>query len=207
MSDTVCYEGHGNLYLNITNRCTAECEFCIKRYADGVYGYNLLLNREPEVDEVIAVLEESDFSHYDEIVFAGLGEPLTRLDDVIRITRWLKEDGEQVRIDTIGHVKLYHGDRYVAAELWDAGVDAVSLSLNAHNRETYNQICHPQKPDAYRSMLEFAGDLVQVGIRTQLTVVSLPIIDIERCKEVAEDIGAGFRIRGYGRRREHSLKP
>ncbi|MHC1571901.1 MAG: TatD family nuclease-associated radical SAM protein [Methanosarcinales archaeon] len=200
MSETLCYEAHGNLYLNITNRCTAECEFCIKRYADGVYGYNLLLDREPSVDEIIEVLKESDLSQYGEIVFAGLGEPLTRLDDVIRITEWLKEDGEEVRIDTIGHVKLYHGDRHVARELREAGVDAVSLSLNAHNREIYNQICHPEKPDAYASMLEFARDLVKVGIRTQLTVVSLPIIDIERCREIAREIGAKFRIRGYGRR-------
>ncbi|RLG24805.1 metallo cofactor biosynthesis protein [Methanosarcinales archaeon] len=221
MSDTVCYEEHGNLYLNITNRCTAECEFCIKRYADGVYGYNLRLDREPLVEEVIALLEESDLSHpldqksgrtrsnlkrYDEIVFAGLGEPLTRLDDVIRITRWLKAHGERVRIDTIGHVKLYHSDRCVAAELRDAGVDAVSLSLNAHNAETYNQLCHPSKPDAYTSMLEFAGDLRDVGIRTRFTVVNLPIVDIERCRELARDLGCEFKIRGYGKRRDYSLK-
>lgn len=198
MSDTLTYEGHGNLYLNITNRCTARCEFCIKHYADGVYGYNLRLSREPSVSELLTTLQQRNLNQYREIVFAGFGEPLTRLDDVLHITRWLKQYKARVRIDTIGHVKLYHPGRNIATELKEAGVDTVSLSLNAQDEETYNQLCHPAKPGAYKSMLSFAGELRQTGIRTRLTVVALPTVDIARCQKIAEELKAEFKVRGYG---------
>jgi len=43
--DTICYEAFGNLYLNITNRCSANCVFCIRKSCDGVYGYDLRLSK------------------------------------------------------------------------------------------------------------------------------------------------------------------
>jgi len=54
--DTICYEECGNLYLNITNRCSASCVFCIRFISDGVYGYNLRLSREPAEEEIFAAL-------------------------------------------------------------------------------------------------------------------------------------------------------
>jgi TatD family-associated radical SAM protein len=201
MSDTLTYEGYNNLYLNITNRCTARCEFCIKHYADGVYGYNLRLTQEPTLNQIITALQQHELSQYREIVFAGFGEPLTRLDDVLFITRWLKRHNAQVRVDTIGHVKLYHPHRNIAAELKKAGLDTISISLNAHNEETYNQLCRPANPQAYHSMLSFARDAKKAGIRTRLTIVNLPVVDIEECMKIAEEIGADFKIRGYGGRR------
>ncbi|MCX9015367.1 MAG: metallo cofactor biosynthesis protein, partial [Candidatus Methanoperedens sp.] len=101
-NDTIIYEAHGNLYLNITNRCTADCIFCIKRYSDGVYGYNLRLSREPGLSGIIKALSKSDLSKYREVVFTGLGEPLVRLDDVIEVTKWLTTRGMPVRLDTSG---------------------------------------------------------------------------------------------------------
>src|SRR5512139_3059620 len=125
--DTILYEAHGNLYLNITNKCTAECVFCIKRYSDGVYGYNLRLSREPALSEIIQELSNVELSKYKEVVFTGLGEPLVRLDDVLEITKWLAARGMPVRLDTIGHAKLLYPERKVAQELADAGMKIVSV--------------------------------------------------------------------------------
>ena len=71
--DTIYYEAHKNLYLNLTNRCSADCIFCIRNFADGVYGYNLRLSKEPAAEEVIEALKGLDLSKYREIVFTGLG--------------------------------------------------------------------------------------------------------------------------------------
>ena len=30
--NVIAYEANGNVYLNIANKCTAECVFCTKRY-------------------------------------------------------------------------------------------------------------------------------------------------------------------------------
>ncbi len=196
--DTIVYEAHGNLYLNITNRCTAECIFCLKRYSDGVYGYNLRLSKEPKLSEIIKELSELELSKYKEVVFTGFGEPLVRLDDVIEITKWLAARGIAVRLDTIGHAKLLYPDRNVALELADAGMKVVSISLNAQDADTYNQLCDPKYIKAYGKMLEFARDVSKAGMELRFTVVNLPVVDIEKCKKIAKDYCADLKVRGYG---------
>ena len=196
---TITYPAHGNLYLNITNRCTCNCIFCIKNYGEGVYGYNLILTREPEVGEVIEALGNYDLSEFNEVVFTGLGEPLTRLDDVLEITQWLKARGVMVRIDTIGHAKLQYPGRNVAHELVKAGVDEISVSLNTHDEATYEQLVQPRMyKNTYDSMKDFARDVVNEGIKLRFTVLDLPGVDIEQCRQISEEIGAEFKIRGYG---------
>lgn len=196
--DTIIYEAHGNLYLNITNRCMAECIFCIKRYSDGVYGYNLRLSREPQLEEIIRELSETDLSRYKEVVFTGFGEPLIRLREVLEVTRWLTARGIPVRIDTAGHAKLIYPERKVARELAESGMKVVSISLNAQNRETYDQLCRPKFKNAYEKMLEFARDVSETGMELRFTVVKLPVVDIEKCAEIAKQYCADFKVRGYG---------
>lgn len=196
--DTIIYEAHGNLYLNITNRCTADCVFCIKRYSDGVYGYNLRLSREPTLPEIIEQLSRCELSNYKEVVFTGFGEPLVRLDDVLEITKWLTARGSQVRLDTIGHAKLLYPDRNVAQELAESGMKIVSISLNAQYANTYNRLCDPKYIKAYEKMLEFAKDIMNSGMQLRFTVVNLPVVDIEKCRDIANEYCADFKVRGYG---------
>jgi len=196
--DTIIYEAHGNLYLNITNRCTADCVFCIKRYSDGVYGYNLRLSKEPTLPEIIKELSDQELSKYKEVVFTGLGEPLVRLDNVLEITKWLTTRGIPVRLDTIGHAKLLYPDRNVAEELAESGMKVVSISLNAQDAETYNQLCDPKYIRAYENMLEFAKDVSKSGMELRFTVVNLPVVDVEKCREIAKEYCAEFKVRSYG---------
>lgn len=192
---TICYEAHGNLYLNITNRCNACCTFCLRELSDGVYGYNLKLSREPTLEEIIAELEKFDLKKYHEFVFTGFGEATIRLDEMLEVTRWLKEQGMQVRLDTNGLVQLMYPDRDVVAEMREAGIDAVSVSLNAESEELYNSLCRPIYKNAYSSVIEFTKAAKEAGIRTRMTVVDLPEIDVEKCERIARDIGADFYAR------------
>ncbi|MDP2845800.1 MAG: TatD family nuclease-associated radical SAM protein [Candidatus Methanoperedens sp.] len=196
--ETIIYEAHGNLYLNITNRCTADCVFCIKRYSDGVYGYNLRLSKEPTLSQIIKELSGFELSQYKEVVFTGFGEPLVRLDDVLEVTKWLTTRGMPVRLDTIGHAKLLYPDRNVASELAESGIKVVSISLNAQDADTYNQLCDPKYIKAYEKMLEFARDVSKAGVELRFTVVNLPVVDIEKCKKIAKEYCAGLKVRGYG---------
>ena len=196
--DTIVYEAHGNLYLNITNRCTSDCVFCIKRYSDGVYGFNLRLSKEPAVSTIIDELSGIELSKYREAVFTGLGEPLVRLDEVLEITQWLTSQGMRTRLDTIGHAKLIYPGRNVAKELADAGMKIISISLNAHDEETYNQLCAPKHRNSYQKMLEFARDVSKAGMELRFTVVNLPKVDIDKCASIAKEYCADFKVRGYG---------
>ncbi len=194
--DTIAYEAHGNLYLNITNRCSAGCTFCIRNFSDGVYGYNLRLSREPSEAEIIGDLESRHLPNHKEVVFTGFGEPTCRLDTVLRITAWLRGRGVAVRLDTNGHAVLMHPGREVVAELKAAGLGAVSVSLNAESEEKYNRLCRPAFEGAYAAMLDFTKKAVAAGLRTRMTVVGqAPDIDIPRCERIAAGLGAAFKVR------------
>ena len=193
--DTIYYEAHGNLYLNITNQCSASCVFCIRDFSDGVYGYNLRLSHEPTVDEIISELETLDLSKYKEVVFTGFGEPTIRLDEMLEVTRWLTERNVTVRLDTNGHAGLIHPDRNVVSELKEAGLSAVSVSLNAESEELYNELCRPMYDNSYQAMLDFTKEARDTGMQTRMTVVGVPEVDIEKCKHIAHEIGADFHVR------------
>lgn len=120
-----------------------------------------------------------------------------RLDDVIEITRWLAARGMPVRLDTIGHARILYHERKVAQELADAGMKIVSVSLNAHDEETYNRLCAPKSRNAYSRMLEFARDVSKAGMELRFTVVNLPGVDIDRCREIAKEYSGDFKVRGY----------
>ncbi|WP_319507896.1 TatD family nuclease-associated radical SAM protein [uncultured Methanolobus sp.] len=195
LKDTICYEAYGNLYLNITNQCSASCIFCIRDICDGVYGYNLRLSREPSEEEIIKELESHDLTKYHEIVFTGFGEPTCRFDTVLHITSWLHKKGSHVRLDTNGHAALMNPGRDVVTELKEAGLDAVSVSLNAESEEKYNQLCKPAFEGSYQALLDFTKKAVDAGIKTRMTVVSQQDIDTNECEIIATELGASFRIR------------
>lgn len=75
-----------NLYLNITNKCSNHCYFCIRNFSKGLGDFNLKLRREPTIKEVIKELERViNLRHWREAVFCGFGEPLERLDCVLEV--------------------------------------------------------------------------------------------------------------------------
>lgn len=193
--DTICYEAYKNLYINLTNRCSADCTFCIRNFADGVHGYNLKLSKEPSAQEVIEALEKTDLFKYNEIVFTGLGEPTLRFEVVLSVTRWLKSRNIRVRLDTNGQAALINPGNDVIQELKNAGIDSISVSLNAESEEKYNKLCRPIHKNAYKAVLDFIKDARKAGIKTRVTVVNVPEIDLEECKKLAEELDAEFHER------------
>ncbi|MBN1527047.1 MAG: YchF/TatD family DNA exonuclease [Candidatus Omnitrophica bacterium] len=192
---TAVYPIRDSLYLNITNRCTNDCSFCIRTQSSFVKGHNLKLEGEPAADEIVAAV--GDPKRYKEIVFCGYGEPTIRFDDVKAICRKLKEKGAAIRLVTNGHGDMIN-KRPIAAEL-SGLVDRVSVSLNAESAEKYNGLCKPHfGPEAYGKILAFIKDCVARGIETEVTCLDLPGVDIKRCEEIAAGLGARFRLRSYG---------
>lgn len=194
--DTISYQSFGNLYLNITNQCSASCVFCIRHFSDGVYGYNLRLSKEPSEEEITRELESLNLTQYKEVVFTGFGEPTCRFDMLLRLTTWLHKKGMHVRLDTNGHASLMYPGRDVVEELKTAGLDAVSVSLNAESEEKYNRFCKPVFEGSYGALLDFTKKAVKAGIRTRMTVVWQPDINISECEKIASGLGASFKVRG-----------
>jgi TatD DNase family protein len=187
----IAYRIRDSLYLNITNRCTNKCSFCMKFRSDFVKGHRLRLTSEPTEEEIKDSI--GDPKRFREIVFCGYGEPLQRLDTVKHISRWVKEKGGRIRVNTNGHANLIH-KRDVLPEL--AGiVDSLSISLDAHNEETYNKICKPAFSSAFPALLEFTRAAKEIIADVQVTVVDMEGVDLGKCRELAEELGVPLRIR------------
>ena len=195
---TITYTYKKGLYLNITNRCTNACEFCIRENDVGVYGSSsLILEREPSVSEIIADIETRDLSAFDEIIFCGYGEPTCRLDDMLEVCRYLRKTCElPIRLNTNGHASMIaEAD---TAPMFEGMFDSVSISLNAANAPTYTQVCRPEFGiSAYGGMLDFASRLTKYVPHITLSVVggTVPDEEIAVCEKIAADMGVHFRLR------------
>jgi TatD DNase family protein len=195
---SIVYVLRNALYLNVTNRCTNECVFCVRQHACGLGGHDLRLAREPSVAEIIAAIGD-DPAAYDEVVFCGFGEPAFRLDAVLWVGRWLKSKGvRRVRLNTNGHGNAIHG-RSIVGELATV-VDAASVSLNASTLADYERLCRPSDPSRFnfdevcRFILEAKGAFGEVGA----TAVSYPGVDVAACRDLSEHrLGVRFRCRAY----------
>ena len=196
---SIVYWLGNSLYLNITNKCSNCCYFCFRKYKKGIRDFNLKLEKEPTSEEMISELRKViNRKGWEEVVFCGFGEPLERLDLVLEVTRWVKKNSwKTVRIDTNGQGYLLNKGRDVIWELKEAGVDKVSVSLNAHDRTTYNEICKPSFEDAFENVLEFIKKAKGIGLETEATAVTIPEIDLTKVKELAESLGAKFSVREY----------
>ena len=197
-SPAIVYWLGDNLYLNITNRCSNNCYFCFRNFAKGVGEFNLKLREEPSIEEVTKELQRFiNLKPWREVVFCGFGEPLERLDCLLEVTRWIKKHhGTPVRVDTNGHGYFLNPRRDVIRELKGAGVDKVSVSLNAQDEETYNRVCRPKFEKAYENVLRFVQEASK-EMDTEVTAVDLPEINLLKVEKIAGKMGAKFRRREY----------
>jgi TatD DNase family protein len=181
--------------LNITNRWTNSCIFCAKFKDFVVKGHDLLLDHEPSVTEIKQ--EIGNPTLYDEIVFCGYGEPLLRLDLIKEVSRWLKDQGCSVRINSDGQANLVHG-RNILPEL-AALIDAISISLNAADMDNYQKLCHSPfgAQQSYQAVKDFIQQAGQYIPDVTATAVTYPGIDIAACEHVAMELGVKFKAREY----------
>ena len=190
---TLSYTIGNSLYLNITDRCTLACRFCPKHNGSKrVHDHDLTLEQRPSAEEIIASLE--DPARYDQVVFCGFGEPTLRLKVLLAVASDIKQRGGRVRVNTDGLANRVH-KRNVLPEM--AGcVDALSISLNAQNAELYDRHCQPALPDSFAAMLDFVA-LAPRYIRdvTASAIDGLEGVDIDACRQLAEERGVKFRRR------------
>ncbi len=187
----IAYRIRDSLYLNITNRCTSRCTFCIKFHSDFVKGHKLRLEHEPTEEELKNAI--GDPTEYKEVVFCGYGEPLLRLNAVKSVASWVKGKGGKVRINTNGHGNLIH-KRNILPELQGL-VDSISISLDAQDEETYNRICRPAFKNAFNEVVNFIKEAKKYIPDVTATVVTAEGVDVDKCKEITDSLGVKLRVR------------
>ncbi|MGC2423274.1 MAG: TatD family hydrolase [Nitrospirota bacterium] len=192
----IAYPIRDSLYLNITNRCTNACVFCVRNTTDFVKGHNLRIKNEPSVEEILSAMEGLGFERYREVVFCGYGEPFLRLDAIKRVAKAVKAKGVRVRINTNGHALLIHGDKFLP-EIKGL-VDAISVSLNFPSEAQYEEYCKPEMDGAYESLKEFVVRAKAYVPDITVTALAMPGVDIDECRRIAADeLGVKLRVREY----------
>ncbi|MDO8747384.1 MAG: YchF/TatD family DNA exonuclease, partial [Thermodesulfovibrionales bacterium] len=186
----IAYKIRDSLYLNITNRCTNKCSFCVRFHSDYVKGHNLRLSAEPTEEELKTAI--GDPVQYKEIVFCGYGEPFLRFEIVKDIARWIKERGGRVRINTNGHGNIINR-RNILPEL-KGFVDVISVSLDASDEKVYDRICKPDFKNAFHEVILFIKEARQYIPDVQATVVEMEGVDVEKSRKITDELGVKLRV-------------
>ncbi len=199
---TITYQVKNAVYVNLTNRCPCNCTFCLRHNGPGVFGSGpLWLEREPTLEETIDSLGQWDYERFREVVFCGYGEPTERLDVLLAAAAHLKERDPalRVRVNTNGLSDLINGKP--TAPLFVGKVDCLSISLNTDDPAEYLAVCRPKFGEAaYPAMLKFTQEAAALLPSVVMTVVGEPVTSLEkqeRCRAIAEGLGARLRVRPY----------
>lgn len=199
MSNILVYELDKKIYINLTNRCTNECIFCLRQDKDDVCGQELWLDSEDFTSEdVIEQLKKFNLSS--EVIFCGYGEPMLKFEVLRQVANYIKETYPEIkiRVNTNGHANFIY-KKNVVPELVGL-VDEFSVSLNASNSEEYDELSQPKFENAYEEVKKFIKCSADAGIETVASIVDGykgRRLDVEKCREIAESLGAKLRVREW----------
>jgi TatD DNase family protein len=186
---------HNSLYINVTNRCNADCTFCRRKEDPFLRGYNLGMKKSEEPSAQVYIDEIGDPKKYDEIVFCGYGEPTIRWDVVKEVAKYVKDNGGKTRINTNGHGNLIN-KKDITPEMRGL-IDTISISLNSYNSKQYAELMQVSESH-FEEMKTFASLAKKYVNKVVMSVVSLDEVEIEESRKVVEDeIGVEFRVREY----------
>lgn len=197
--DTYLYTLDGNLYVNLTNKCSNGCDFCVRNERASYYGnYLWLRHGDPTVEKVIAAASGfGDLSKFKEVVFCGFGEPTYKVAEMVKLCDFFHEKGLKTRLNTNGQGNLIN-KRDIVPEL-KGKIDFVNVSLNASCYEKYQPVCRSQFGESgYTGLIEFAKLCRQNGIPCRFSIVDcIGEAEVEACKRLAESVRIPLYVRKY----------
>lgn len=188
------YQIEQSLYINITNRCNADCIFCRRKDDPVIRGYNLKMSKSQEPPAETYINEIGDPKRFEEIVFCGYGEPTIRWDIVKDISKYVKDNGGTTRLNTDGHGNFIN-KKDITPEL-EGLIDTVSISLNSVDPIQYAELMRVD-PKLHAEMIDFAKKANNFS-HVVMSIVGLNEVDAEAAKKfVTEEMGMDFRERAY----------
>ena len=197
--DTYLYTLDGNLYVNLTNKCSNGCDFCVRNERSSYYGnYLWLRNGDPTVEKVIAAANGfGDLSRFKEVVFCGFGEPTYKVAEMVALCDFFHEKGLKTRLNTNGQGNLIN-KRDIVPDL-KGKVDFVNISLNASCVEKYQPICRSQFGEAgFAGLIDFAKLCRKEGVDCRFSIVDcIGEEEVEACKRLAESVRIPLYVRKY----------
>ncbi len=205
MANVLVYELDGKIYINLTNKCTNDCIFCLRKDKDDVKGQTLWLDDENSgvndvVEQYEKILLQKPDNDNSEVIFCGYGEPLLKLDVLKGVAKYIKEKYPQtkIRINTNGHANYVY-KRDIVPELKGL-IDTISVSLNGESSKEYDELSQPVFEGAYDEVKKFIKSCADNGFETVASVVEGykgRHLNLNKCEQIATDLGAKFRVREW----------
>lgn len=197
--DTYLYTLDGNLYVNLTNKCSNGCDFCVRNERSSYYGnYLWLRNGDPTVDQVVSAAKGfGDLTRFKEVVFCGFGEPTYKVAEMTALCDYFHDKGLKTRLNTNGQGNLIN-KRDIVPDL-KGKIDFVNISLNASCVEKYQPICRSQFGEAgFAGLIDFAKQCAKNGIACRFSIVDcIGEEEVEACKRLADSVRIPLYVRKY----------
>ena len=208
MANILVYLLDGKIYINLTNRCTNDCIFCLRKDKDDVVGQTLWLDNEnSSAEDVIEQFElkknellEDLHLPFTEVIFCGYGEPVLKFDVLKKVAKYIKDNYPEtkIRVNTNGHANYVYKKNIVSE--CKGLVDEFSVSLNGSTKSEYDELSQPKFDEAYVEVKKFIKACSDEGISVVASVVEGykgRHLDLEKCEEIARSLGAKFRVREW----------
>ena len=207
MSNILVYLLDGKIYINLTNRCTNDCIFCLRKDKDDVVGQTLWLDDENSTaQDVIKQFEVkknellSTNLPFTETIFCGYGEPMLKFDELKQVAKYIKEKypKTKIRVNTNGHANYIYKKNIVPE--CKGLIDEFSVSLNGATKKEYDELSLPKFAQAYEEVKNF----IKACSDEKISVVASVVegykgrhLDLKKCEEIANNLGAKFRVREW----------
>lgn len=208
MANILVYLLDGKIYINLTNRCTNDCIFCLRKDKDDVVGQTLWLDNENSTaKDVIKQFElkkneliNVHHSPLTEVIFCGYGEPMLKFDVLKQVAEYIKKQYPEtkIRVNTNGHANYVYKKNIVPE--CKGLIDEFSVSLNGATKEEYNELSQPKFDQAYEEVKKFIKACSDENISVVASIVEGykgKHLDLNKCEKIANELGAKFRVREW----------
>lgn len=208
MANILVYLLDGKIYINLTNRCTNDCIFCLRKDKDDVVGQTLWLDNENSTaKDVIKQFElkkneliNVHHSPFTEVIFCGYGEPMLKFDVLKQVAEYIKKQYPEtkIRVNTNGHANYVYKKNIVPE--CKGLIDEFSVSLNGATKEEYNELSQPKFDQAYEEVKKFIKACSDENISVVASIVEGykgKHLDLNKCEKMANELGAKFRVREW----------
>lgn len=189
------YTMGNKIYINLTNRCSNRCDFCIRNGRQGMGQTKLWIDAEPTAEEIIAQLPQNLDDYDREVVFCGFGEPTYNIEALDEVASYLHCVDKTTRVNTNGQGNLIN--KRDITDVMVTSCDVINVSLNECTADKYQLHCRSIfGQEAFDALLEFAKGCVRQGGNVIFSVVdSIGEEDVRKCQKLADSLKIPLRVR------------
>ena len=161
------------LRISVIDRCNLRCVYCMPEEGIESIPHDEILT----YDEILRICEIVSELGIRKIKITG-GEPLVRK-DIVNLIRDIKniDKIEQVTLTTNG-ILLHE----VLDDLYDAGIDAINISLDTLNKDNFKKIT---RRDGLEKVLMSIDKAYDLGIRVKINCLAIRDFNLKEIVEIA----------------------